>query len=470
MSPNPLQTRLTQYMDPDLLRAGLASPGAPVGNLSALPVHTAKRRLQEQLQTVYAPTTQAIALARRILSTGLAHALRAYPDVATYVRTATQDRLDVENEPETWVITGLAGDGKTALVNALKTLLGEGDPFQASEHCPRRPIRGGIFLTVHPKTSRPEIFAAVAQRLGLEMNCDRPQPTHLIKIQLELYRQGCCFIVADEAQSNDSGKRVGAAYVNLINHLRRFGLPVIVVGNYSMCHGLLQQHSQNRQRLLNDPFVLTTSAPEDPDYIAHLAQYKIVCGELLAVDPKNDAVRIHWLTGGGRRALLHLLGIAYALQRERSRAGNVHVDVEALERAYQHESFFAHRREVEALRSHWLTGRSISQDLTCPFAAVGVGAQARRENAQRTRLEAIAAATLVGSMSPTERKGAVAGQLPAPDFVPARSELGRPIEASEPLRSGSVGGMVLKDALAPRKRTPRKPPPDSADLQRSWGT
>lgn len=479
---NPFVQRLARYLDAQVLRSRLAASAPPIASLGHLPARSAKDVLERHLAPVYAPTIPGVQLAMRILSTGLAHALQAYPDLRTYVTTATQARIKVTPEPVVWLTTGLAGDGKSALATALFRLLGEGEYFEAPAQCPRRRIRGGILLTMHAKTTKAELVAQLAAQLELDIDCGKVQPVHFEQIQLELYRQGCCFILADEAQSNDAGKRVGAAYVNLINLLRRFGVPVIVVGNYSMCHGLLKQHSQNRQRFLNDPYILPTLAFDDPDYIAHLRAYQTALGAIFAIDPEKDAGRIHWLTAGGGRALLHLIGIAYCLAREGGTSARVRIDLASLERAYDDRGYFVHRKEVEELRAHWRTGAKISEDLLCPFPATGDSAQDQKRLGQQLRREALAAGTLVGSMSPSERKRIASGEVAPPQFAssqatpqavqratatpapPATATTAPPI-----FSSNSVGANVLQDAIAPKRRAVRRPPPSMEDLKRSWG-
>lgn len=473
---NPFLHRLTRFLDPKVLRAGLPASAQPIAGLELLPPHTAKRRLEEHLQTVYAPTAPGIELAMRILSSALAHALRVYPDVRTYVTTATQARIDVTTEPEVWVMTGLAGDGKTALVTALNRLMGEGEFFDAPTHCPTRRVRGGVFLTMHPKTTKAEVVAALAERLELELDCERAKPIHFEKIRLELYRQGCCFILADEAQSNDAGKIVGAAYVNLINLLRRFGLPVIVVGNYSMCHGLLKQHSQNRQRLLNDPFIMPTLASDDADYLAHLREYQKALEGLLTINVKDDAGRVHWLTAGGGRALVHLIGIAYRTRHERGGGANLQIDLPALEDAYAHETFSVHRKEIEQLREHWLTGSKISQDLVCPFPATGDRAESHKHMVQQMRQEAFALGTLIGTMAPQERKQIAQGNAAPPQLTSSQGpqiEVGASVPksgaAKKTFQLSEVGTNLLKDMIFPKKKAVKRPPPTDEDLRRSWG-
>lgn len=478
-SPNPFISRLACHMDAQHLRARLTATARAIAGLGQHHPHTAKLELQRHLKTVYVPTRRAIALAQRILASGLAHALQAYPDLATYIRVFNQASITYTSEPETWFITGLAGDGKTALVTALQGLLGEGDVFHASEQCGRRRVRGGIFLTVGPKTTKADVVTALAEKLEIEIDCEKASPAHLKKIQTELYRQGCCFILVDEAQANNSGKQAGASYVTLINLFRQFGVPVIVVGNYSMGHGLNQQLSQNKQRLLDDPFVMLTPASDDPDYLEHLLQYKNACGELLAIDPQKDAGRIHYLTAGGSRALLHLIGAGYTIARESAGAAGAAADdvdkvcitMDVLEKAYASVAYAAHRKEVETLRSHFLTGAKIPQDLICPFPVAGEDAAALKHLAQQMRREARAAAELLASLSPQERKAIREQKAAAPEFASsmrpgsaAAQDAGLPAPVPQ-----SIGTMMVRDMQAPKPKVVRKPPPSKADLNRSWG-
>ena len=277
---NPFVDRLQTLIDDESLRSALAVTVPPLQGLGLLPADAAADVLFTHLGQIYSPNRQGIAFAKRILATGWAYAISAYPDIGTYIRRSTSARIKVCDEPITWIATGLAGVGKSSLLDKLLRLLRDPPLYQASEHCPARRLRTGLILRVSGKPTKQSITISMADALDLEYDSNAKISDATVKrIQLELYRQGCLFIVVDESQAIANGKQAGAAFVNFVAEVRKFGLPVIVVGNYSMCHGMLAQHSQNRQRMLSDPFIMLPYPANDPDYFEHWRQYKSACGE-----------------------------------------------------------------------------------------------------------------------------------------------------------------------------------------------
>lgn len=450
--------------NPDL-QSVLTRNSGPIMGLAKEDEYVAGQLLRRHLASQYVPSGQHVQLARRILATGLAFALKAYPDVKTYISRSQLAAVEVDPEPLTWLITGLAGLGKSALISRLEELFADAPIFQASEQCAPEPMLGAIFLRMTGRVSHAQAIAIIAQRLGMEVDTgDKISARTITDIRSELYRQGCLFILVDESQALASGKGAGAIYVNFIAMLRRFGLPVIVVGNFSMAHGMLQQHSQNRQRLLADPFVMLQDLPGDAQYLAHLQAYKDACGDMLRIDPKKDALTINFLTGGNSRALLNLVSIAY--ERERANSPNPHVDLDALQRAHGSQAFAVFREEIDLLRTHRLTGRHIRADLTCPFELAGDAAKREKELVDELRRRTLAQA-IVDSAGPPLPVPA------APSGAPAE-----PATAQDDPRAGGIDDeppqkWVVKPAAASRtpaaQKRPRRPPPTLGDALRTWG-
>lgn len=460
----------TLSTETSVLRQAMVRHACPIEGIEQLPVWTAAAQLQAHLRKVFIPDIDSLTAAQRILQTGLAYAINAYPDIGHYIRASSSGSFTVDPEPPTWLLTGLAGMSKTATFDALARAIGPAPLFQASVHTPPRKLLGVMFLTVPSKATNRTMYGQLRMKLGMSANGSaRNRDQDLDEVRRELYRQGCLVIVVDESQVVANGAVAGAAFVNLIAYLRRFGLPVIVLGNFSMCHGILSQHSQNRQRLLAAPYIMQPDRPDDPDYVSHLQAYVEACGGILAIEPERDATRICALTGGGSRALLMLVCNAYSEVRSQShRAGKVKVDLVALERAYGSANYFDFRSEIQLLRQHAFDSSRLPKDLRNPFEAVGDAAVERREREGKTFASLVAREKLEASLSQAERAAIRTGEMEAPQYLPGNTllETASPVLDTTPAPTAPLVG-TYAGVLATRPKRIKRPPPTFDDALRT---
>jgi len=457
---NPWLLRLPVHASDAELNDRMRLPIERIPDLSKTPPHTARRLLDVHLDAVYVPTAQGLQLTRRVLESGYAYCLIAYKDQSMFVQRLMNTTAKWEFEPETFMITGDAGIGKTATINALKRLLGEAPNFQATLDCPVYPIIGGAFLTLKPGS----VFADLLSQLAIEIgycDCIEKVSMHTKRtLRNELYKRGVFFVLLDESQVAAVGKQAGAAYVRNLMLLRDLGLPLIYACNYSMVHGMLGQHAQNQQRLLMDPFVFRPIGLTDPDLIAMVQAYAEACDELLKIDIEKDIEEIHRLTDGRGRPLRLLIATAYHLQRAKGLT-KVCIGRSELQEAYCSGAYSALRKEIEAINKHRVEKSGLRSDLMYPLALeIDTDEIARR--AAKDALEGAAArANLRDSMSRPERKtGVVAVKKPVVDH-------GRQI--------GVAITQVKKSAPSPKMDAISKPTPkkirsviSDQDVDDSW--
>jgi len=465
--------RLSTFSETSTLRTVLGSRIAPLSDLHLFSADDAAQTLVKSLEKIYVPTSQSVALAVRILGTAIAHARTTYADEATYIRNSNLSRIEFDREPTTWIITGLAGSGKSALLAQLKRVLNEAVPiYQASPHCAPRPILGVLFLHVSGKIKQGDVLRSLAEDLGMTANSGSyPSSINVDAIRKEIFRQGCSAIVVDESQAMASGKTAGAVFVNFIAYLRGFGVPVIVVGNYSMCHGILAQPSQMRQRVVNDPYIVQPNCADDPDFLKLLRVYKEAMGEICALELPRDADTVQWLTGGGGRAMRELMGIAYKTQRHKSPANpEVTITIESLKEAYSSSSYFAFREEIELLREYRTRGGKIRQDLLCPFKMVGEALEVEQKLRDQLRMQMVAREMLLRSMSSKEREAVSAGEQVGPEFSEPADAIAFQMQLRKNTK-GKPGTTTGKHpvALGGATRQKRRQLPTAADAARSWG-
>lgn len=458
--------------DAAVLGAAMTNVMTAVEGLERLPAWAAAEMLHAHLKNVFVPDTESLAAAQRILATGLAHAIRTYPDVGHYVRVSGSDSYSWDPEPPTWILTGLAGMSKTATVQALERVLAPELTFQASAHSPPRVLRGGVFLKAMGKETNKTMTDQLRERLQMPKSGNtRDRDRDLADIRLELFRQGCLFIALDESQAIANGALAGAAFVNLIVHMRRFGVPVIVVGNYSMCHGILAQNSQIRQRVASDPFDMPPDQAHDPDYQKRLQAYVDACGGFLDIKPEQDGRRVCELTGGGSRALLRLVCSAYVEARNAARqSGSVTVDLVGLERAYGSSGYSGFREEIEELKKHALNPQKLRKDLRNPFVSIGGAAINCKRAAEEEFAEQTAREKLRASLSRAENLAIKRGEMEPPRYVPSdhRPEQSAPnTTVAKAAPNAKSLSEPIRKATPARPRSAKRPPPTLQDALRT---
>lgn len=403
---NPWLLRLPVHASDSELNERMKLPIQRISDLSKTPPHAARRLLDKHLDAVYVPTAQGLKLTRKVLESGYAYCLGAYKNKATFVQRLMNTTAKPESEPETWMITGDAGIGKTATINALKRLLGEGPTFQPSTDCPTVPIVGGAFLTLKSRSGFADLLTQLAIEIGYYDRIEKVGPNAKHALRNELYKRGVFFVLLDESQVAATGRQAGAAYVNNLMWLRDFGLPLIYACNYSMVHGMLGQHAQNQQRLLMNPFVFRPTGLTDPDFLVMLQAYVDACNGLLKIDMNRDIEEIHRLSDGRGRPLRLLIATAYYLQREKGKT-KVCVGRGELQEAYCSDAYSVLRKEIEAIKKHRVEKSGLRSDLLYPLA-LETGTDETARSAVRAALQAAAAgANIRDSMSRAEKKSGV---------------------------------------------------------------
>ena len=452
---NPWLQRLPVYSTDAELIERMKAPIQRVQDLSGLPAGAARNLLDMHLDSVYVPTSQGLKLTRRVLESGFAHCYSTYKTTSMFVQRLMNTTAKCNGEPETWMITGDAGIGKTATINALKRLLGEAPYFQATADCPSLPIIGGAFLTLKPGSVFADLLNQLAAEIGYSIQITNANSHAKRALRNEIHKRGVFFVLLDESQVAAVGKSAGAAYVRNLMLLRDLGIPLIYACNYSMVHGMLGQHAQNQQRLLMNPFVFRSVGLSDPDLIAMIEAYVEACDGLLKIDMPKDIEEIHRLTDGRGRPLRLLIVTAYNMQRS---AGITKVNIgrQELQEAYCSESYSALRREIETINKHRVEKSGLRSDLFYPLelendtqeaarraakdALAAAAASANLRNGMPRAKDNLEVSTLVNTLDEAPRRLGVGGPQPAKQVLAAKSE-----KASQSPRKPARGDISDQD-------------------------
>ena len=457
---NPWLQRLPVNASDDELIERMKVPIQKVQDLSGMPERTARRLLDEHLDAVYVPTVQGLKLTRRVLESGYAHCWTNYKTPSMFVQRLMNSTAKWNPEPETWMVTGDAGIGKTATINALKRLLGDAPNFQATLNCPSLPITGGAFLTLKPGSTFADLLNQLAAEIGYSMQIEKANMQARRALRNELHKRGVFFILLDESQVAAVGKTAGAAYVRNLLLLRDLGIPLIYACNFSMVHGMLGQHAQNQQRLLIDPFLFRSIGLRDPDLIAMVKAYVEACDGLLKLDMQKDIEEIHRLTDGRGRPLRLLIVTAYHLQRSKGVA-KVSVGRKELQEAYCSEAYSALRKEIEAINRHRVEKSSLRSDLLFPFDLEQDTPEAARRAAKDVLEAAAASANLRDSITRSKKKRELEPSEAAVDDTPRRLGVGN----TQPMKSMPK---AVIGVTSPPSRKPARREISDQDVDDAW--
>ncbi len=358
-SHNPWANRFTPLLDRnEIIRRATLTP-APLGNLSHLSRADASKKLRDQLEAVYFPTTQCVDILYDWVVLAQQHCLDYYPDISTFMGHIHAEKSPLPEFRPPICLTGHAGSGKSALVKAYKRILGPPlgitlDP--AYQPFPLVPIWS---VTVHAATRPQELLGMLCGASGtmkyLVESCRRIA-----------YRDGASFQIADEFQFATGSSEANALITQMLLSAGYIGLPNAYAANFSLLHRLMKRPAEDRHRLLANPTILRPEAPESRDWCSTLQAQKEAAPEIFEFNPVADGPSINRLSGGDMRAEVTLLVEAYSIARK----ANGVVTLREIELAVGSTTYAAYRLDLEAIAKLDLGDSKVRKqrrDLWCPL-------------------------------------------------------------------------------------------------------
>jgi len=443
------------------IRARATHIPQPLVGLNEKGVETAADELNAAFEQLFVPTAQTMELLEEQVQIALAHCLRAYPDLASFRRIVFDPDCAVPFPASVAPIclTGPAGCGKSALITALRRILGDLDSIVVGPGYPRFPLVPMWHLGVGERMSAAQLLGDLGagiyipevpnrkSRRGQSSKEKRPVATKVVVRKLvanarrRAYQTGAAVLTADEFQFATRSKDANTLLTLMLSVLSSVGLPLLFAANYSLGHRLSLRPHEDRQRLLTQPRVLLPDAPDSLDWIATVEGHRNIAPEVFRFDPRELAARLYVWTAGLKRCLRFLLVLAY----RRARRANGIVNEKELEWAYNSVAYGVNRTDIKLILLQNATGKIAEakrRDLWCPFELPpSVVAETRRKASTR-RVDEMKKLFLATALTRAERQAYEEIQRAAEkdsarraDVVPIRR--GRTVTADD-LRAGEA--------------------------------
>ena len=421
-----------------------------VTGLHLMSAEAAAETLGAALKFLHEPNSQEIAAIKRIFDTAYVHALINYSDDKQFVLRANAPKLVVNEEPTTVMVTGEAGIGKTEMRKAVGRLIGLAGRHQAASSVPEMPVVGGVFLRVNTNAGLADVLNLVAAELGARTEFKRTSEKDIALARKLLYLHGCCFILVDELQFLTQSQTANTKIVNTLELLRKLGVPVFYIGNFSLGHKLLKRPHEDRQRYLVNPLIMLPMPHTSTDYIEMCMSFEKVTGGVFSVKTADDRKMLHWYTGGNGRATRILITEAYKAMRQRTSmlsaeaAQKTSISMGDLETAYISVGFTSFREDVEICRGQLITQKQERADLWCPFALPPELQNTQRELVQQISQAHLFKAELESAMTLPEKQ-AVKSIMKTFEVIPTEKSAPKPPRPKAPEKTAeSLNAAYLK--------------------------
>lgn len=416
MSANPWVERFHPLLDPaSIRRLAIVRPKQLVG-LRALPKESASGLLRRAMEAAYYPTSQGVTLLQRWLGIACAHSEANYSGHDDYYGRLHEEDVEFCRVTSPMCLTGLAGVGKTALISAATRIMPPTLKLAAKEGM-FVPLESCRVLRMEVCTNPNDLLRKFSGGSGSGDNLKRISRRFA-------FRNGISLVVADEFQFASLSSAAGTQVTKMLLSMDAVGLPFVYGANFSMLHTLKKRNQQERQRLFADITELHPDSVNGEDWINTLVILRDVAPEIFVFNPVDDAVAIHAMCFGIKRALALLLKIAYSAVHENGAVG-----VEEIFRAYKSRDYASYREDLLALQGMTTEVRRARTDLWNPLSPVDELRERERQNFEQRELQ-VANASMLAAMNKDERKAHAAAAREKPVGV-----------------SGSKGGRNKKQAL-----------------------
>lgn len=414
-----MRTRFDGLIDIEYIRSKVTIRPVPVDDIDQLPPMLAAHFLEMTLRQIFIPNQFSLELIAELVGKAAAHsALRSTSEQAfvkgMYYPTPT----------ETFPIclTGLAGVGKSATIEALLRVMPGPTEFQI-DHC-MTPLTAEShwYASAKGKSSGKQLLTDF---LGIEATTRENAASLQFRAQQQANKRGISLAVLEEMQHLTPGKGV-ALTTDILLTMSGLGLPMVFVSNFSLAHKLLRRNQEDTQRLVAQPRIMWPDAPESKVWSDFIDACIAASDGRIRANRSDFSHEIYRGSYGIKRAAIHLVVQAYVQARQANRTwielGDVH-------KAYISSAYYAYRTDVEELERIAIKQKTKRDDLLCPFGSPtlsNVVQFVRKERDNR-----VAQAAFKGALTAEERETHKSLKLDtdmkaAPPKQPKRKPLGKP--------------------------------------------
>ena len=433
--------------------------GEVADGLHEMPIGVACLQLELALEKVLLLTEQGVQVMISLIERALAHTLLVHTDPKAILGKGYSGAVRHATEMPT-AITGLAGVGKSKILEALNKVLSGRSRVYLDSHHPSIELTDFVGRAVGTEKTPKGVLVDLATDPALKRANARNSEykgrwteSDLIKeCARKMYLTGTCLFGIDELQFlAHSGP--ATLLTRLLLGMCHIRAPWFFMSNFSLIDALLARPPEVRQRLLARPVVIVPDVPSSHDWLALIDEYNIVCAQILEFDLRERAVSLWSLSAGIKRKLVLLLVGAY---RNASLQGRQKIRWSDVEAAYLSISYAASRDDVEALIAHAGQSVKLKAGLRCPLSVATLGDQfeAYTRTLKEARLAELARSAIHASANAQERE-AIADleqKGPATDDVEPGSAAKKGRRPVRTLDSLQAQGRRLRDRLRPNSR------------------
>ncbi|PMY42047.1 transposase [Pseudomonas sp. GW456-L14] len=414
-----MRTRFDGLIDIEHIRRKVTTHPEPVGDIDHLPPMLAAHFLEMTLRQIFLPNQFSLELIAELVGKAAAHSALRSTTEQTFVKG-----MYYPTPAETFPIclTGLAGVGKSATIEALLRVMPGPTEFQI-DHC-MAPLTAEShwYASAKGKSSGKQLLTDF---LGIEATTRENAASLKFRAQQQANKRGISLAVLEEMQHLTPGKGV-ALTTDFLLTMSGLGLPMVYVSNFSLGHKLLKRNQEDTQRLVAQPRIMWPDAPESKNWADFIDACIAASDGRTRADRSDFSHEIYRGSYGLKRAAIHLIVQAYIQARSANRTwielGDVH-------KAYVSSTYYAYRIDVEELERIAIKQKTKRDDLLCPF-----GSPTRSNVVQFVRKERdnrVAQAAFKGALTAEERETHKSLKLDtdmkaAPAKRPKRKPLGKP--------------------------------------------
>lgn len=407
--------------------------------------------LRQHLERLYLPSEQCLKITNQVLAVAANFSAAAFPDAKTFLaRFYGFDRYaEVQSPLPAICLTGLAGVGKSALLAAIKRILGEEFRIDAGggHIIPRMPA---LQLKVQDRFTEGMMIRGIVERMNLDftevgeasrrsVSSVKESTGHAKRL---MYRNQVMLTIIDELQFVTQSASANTVATRLLLLGTYLGPPLIFASNFDMLRRLVNRGQQDRDRLLSKVHVLQPDNFQTEVGRANWTEYLTMTSRLsggrINLNVKRDAEALHSWTLGIRRKYLFLAEAAFCRALSAGRTQCVLADFEA---AFNSSEFGVHRSDVETLTSIALGQRSRRLDLICPPELGASAAKGTEDTAKARQKQNATDQATYDALSQAEKD--VAKSIGVPN--------GKPV-ATKPPKRRVKGGSSPADLTAGLKK------------------
>lgn len=363
--------------------------------------------LEKMLDELFIPTKQTVDIMSSFIGSAIGHNNMVYSNKNNFKKGAYAKDPPLPLFVYPICLTGLAGVGKSSLLNAFKRILPKDEEFYVDQYHSNFKFRSAWFLNVTDKMKLSSMLMSFINAGSDKNNVGEKKRKGKVDIEKLrnsgrhwAYITGVSFLAADELQFIARSQNANALITNIIMMLFSLGLPGVYSVNYSLVHRLLTRPQEDRDRILSNVRVLFPDDPNSTDWIETLKGYKKLLPKCFRFDPIADAVHVYKMTAGIKRNLKKLFLISYRKHRETD--NNIYLM--DLEWAFNSQEYSIRRDDIKHINEYYITGKCQRKDLMCPVEIPKSQSQLYKDLAQEKSMKSLVANVIAAFMTKEERQ------------------------------------------------------------------